>query len=257
MDFIALHYQDKPLLIANVWDACSAIAAQQTGYLALGTSSAAIAAALGYEDGEAIPFETLLVMIRRIKSVTELPLSVDIEAGYGDSVEDIAANLKRLADIGVAGINLEDSKMVNGVRTLEDAVLFADKLQALRHKMTVDANPLFINIRTDTFLLGVEDTLQATLYRGHLYKQSGADGLFVPCITDEKEIRVLASEIDLPLNVMCMPALPDFDTLKRLGVRRISMGNFIHSQLQQQLKSIMALIQFQQSFAGVFRDESH
>ncbi|MBS0847325.1 isocitrate lyase/phosphoenolpyruvate mutase family protein [Citrobacter sp. JGM124] len=257
MDFTALHYQTTPLVIANVWDACSAIVAQQAGYQALGTSSAAIAATLGYDDGEVIPFEALLFIVKHIKSASSLPLSVDVEAGFGHSALEIASNLKSLAELGVVGINLEDSKVTDGVRSIEETESFATKLREIRHHLSAINISLFINIRTDTFLLGRENALKETLYRGHLYTQSGADGLFVPCMTDAADIDIVARELKLPLNVMCMPGLPDFTHLMALGVQRISMGNIIHDKLQQYLSHLMYLIQSRQSFSGVLHDESY
>lgn len=129
MNFTELHHQSTPLLIANVWDASSAIAAQHAGYQATGTSSAAIAAMLGYEDGEAMSFDELLYIVTRIKSVSHLPLSVDVEAGFGRTASEITVNLKRLASLGVVGVNLEDSRVVNGVRQLDDAVAFSRTLK--------------------------------------------------------------------------------------------------------------------------------
>ncbi|ROP62180.1 2-methylisocitrate lyase-like PEP mutase family enzyme [Enterobacter sp. BIGb0383] len=256
MDFTALHHQNKPLLIANVWDAGSAIAAHQAGYQALGTSSAAIAATLGYEDGEAMSFDELLFIVTRIKAVSNLPLSVDIEAGFGGTAGEIAANITRLARQGIVGVNLEDSHVVNGIRQLDEAVEFARRLKAIREALVLDGSQIFLNIRTDTFLLGHKQALQETLLRGQLYKEAAADGLFVPCLTCEHEIATIATTIDLPLNVMCMPDLPAFDRLAKSGVNRISMGNFVHSALQSRLNALMVAIQSQQSFAGVFADES-
>ncbi|MEH2920774.1 isocitrate lyase/phosphoenolpyruvate mutase family protein [Samsonia erythrinae] len=256
MDFTELHHQNTPLLIANVWDASSAIAAQQAGYQALGTSSAAIAAMLGYEDGEAMSFDELLYIVTRIKSVINLPLSVDVEAGFGKTANEIATHLKRLILLGVVGINLEDSRVINGVRQLDDAMVFASTIKEIRHALATENYPLFFNIRTDTYLLSHEQALQETLLRGRLYEEAGADGLFVPCLTSENDIAIISREINLPLNVMCMPDLPDFDRLKKLGVNRLSMGNFVHSAMQSTFKNVMLTIQSQQSFAGVFVDES-
>lgn len=118
MNFAERHNQDQPLLIANVWDAPSAVAAHKAGYQVLGTSSAAIASTLGYEDGQGMPFDELFYMVTRIQAVSNLPVSVDMEAGYGDSVEEIVANFRRLAETGVAGVNLEDSRVINGVRLI-------------------------------------------------------------------------------------------------------------------------------------------
>ncbi|MEB6379005.1 methylated-DNA--[protein]-cysteine S-methyltransferase [Leclercia adecarboxylata] len=160
MNFTELHQQKSPLIIANIWDAGSAIAAQQAGYQALATSSAAIAAMLGYEDGEAIAFDEMHYIVTRIKSVTHLPLSVDLEAGFGRTTDEIAAHLIRLARPGVVGINLEDSRVVNGCRQLNDAEVFAATIKQLRNAVARES-PLFFNIRTDTFLLDHKQAVAA------------------------------------------------------------------------------------------------
>lgn len=246
-------FASAPLLLANAWDAPSAIAAEQAGYQAIGTSSAAIATMLGYADGEQIPFEEMLLVVRRIRASSALPLSVDIEAGYGGTNAAIVANVARLAELGVAGINIEDSRVSGGQRTLLPAELLAERLAALR-----TAFPgLFLNARTDTYLLGQEDALRHTIARGRLYAAAGADGLFVPGITAPGEIREVAGTIPCALNVMCMPALPDFATLAQLGVRRISMGNFVHGAAMRQLRATLDTIRSQQSFATLFADEIH
>ena len=251
MNFTQLHHQDHPLLIANVWDVSSVTAAQQAGYQALGTSSAAIATMLGYEDGEAMSFDELLYIVSRLKSATHLPLSVDIEAGFGQNAAEISDNLKRLIQMGVAGINIEDSRVTEGVRRLVDPVIFAAGLESIRSHLMEEKQRLFINVRTDTYLLNHENALQETLLRGRLYQQAGADGLFVPCLVSEHEMSQLCQAIDLPLNVMCMPGLPVFEQLSKSGVKRISMGNFVHAALQSKLEEMMQLIQSQQSFSGV------
>jgi 2-methylisocitrate lyase-like PEP mutase family enzyme len=236
MNFTELHHQNKPLLIANVWDAASAITAHQLGYQALGTSSAAIAAMLGYEDGEGMSFDELLYIVTRIRSVSNLPLSVDVEAGFGGTFDEIATHLKRLAQCGVVGINLEDSRVVKGVRHLDNAAVFAETLKEIRSVLNAENYQLFLNIRTDTYLLSHEQALQETLLRGRLYEAAGADGLFVPCLTSEKDIETLSKALNLPLNIMCMPNLPAFEKLGEIGVNRLSMGNFVHSAIQSKLK---------------------
>ena len=119
-----IHQQAEPLLIGNVWNVQSARMFEKNGYQALATSSAAIAETYGYEDGEEISFEDYLFMIRKIAQSTDLPLSIDLEAGYGDSVQQIVSNIKTLTDLGIAGINLEDSMVNKGARTLLDAKVF-------------------------------------------------------------------------------------------------------------------------------------
>lgn len=252
MNFVQLHQQNKPLLIANVWDASSAIAAQKAGYQALGTSSAAIAAMLGYEDGEAMSFDELFYIVSRIKSATRLPVSVDIEAGFGQTATEISRNIKRLILMGVVGINIEDSKVIEGTRQLLDPVIFAACLADIRRYLAKEDLHLFINVRTDSYLLNHQQALQETLLRGQLYRQAGADGLFVPCLTAESEIATLCQALDLPLNIMCMPDLAPFEQLSLAGVKRISMGNFVHTSLQSKLEEMFKVIQSQQSFSGVF-----
>ncbi|QNQ20903.1 isocitrate lyase/phosphoenolpyruvate mutase family protein [Kosakonia sp. SMBL-WEM22] len=257
MNFAELHNQHQPLLIANVWDAASAVAAQKAGYQVLGTSSAAIAYTLGYEDGQGMPFDELFYIVTRIRAVSNLPLSVDMEAGYGDSAEEIATNFRRLAQTGVSGVNLEDSRVMNGGRQLDDVSDFSRNLRKICTKLKSKNCNLFLNIRTDTYLLGHEDALQETIFRGQSYKAAGADGLFVPCLTSEKDISLIAEATELPLNVMCMPNLPSFDRLKMVGVSRVSMGNFVHSAMQSKLADVMHAIRTRQTFEGLFGDENN
>lgn len=251
MTFSDLHQQPCPLLLANVWDASSAQAAEQAGYAALGTSSAAIAAQFGYADGEAMPFAHLLFIVERIRAVSDLPLSVDLEAGYGRSAEEIAQNIQQLIALGVVGINLEDSQVVNGRRSLVDPLLFA-------RQFLVGLLPVgfFFNIRTDTFLLGVDDALQETLWRGELYADHGANGLFVPGVKQDTDIITIAGQVALPLNVMAVPGLADIAALSRWGVRRISTGNFLHQAIQARLKTLLSGIQRKQVFEEIFCDEN-
>lgn len=257
MNFTQLHHQSAPLLIANVWDVPSALAAQRAGYQALGTSSAAIAEMLGYPDGEEMSFAELRYIVGRIRAATMLPLSVDIESGYAVSVDGIVDNVLQLSALGVAGINLEDSHVRDGRRELLDAKLFAERLRAIRERLTAHRVSLFLNVRTDPFLLGIPDALSVTLSRASLYANHGADGLFVPCVHRPDDIAALVRQTALPLNVMAVPRLADFAALAELGVRRISMGNAVHSALQTQLNRLLLSLRHQQSFAGVFDDESH
>lgn len=257
MNFAELHNQHEPLLIANVWDAASAVAAQEAGYQVLGTSSAAIASTLGYEDGQGMPFNEVFYIVTRIRAVSNLPLSVDMEAGYGDSAEEIITNLRRLAQTGVSGVNLEDSRVINGVRQLDDVSDFSRSLRTVCDTLRSENYSLFLNIRTDTYLLRHESALQETILRGQSYKAVGADGLFVPCLTSEKDISLIAGATGLPLNVMCMPDLPSFDRLKLAGVSRISMGNFVHSAMPSRLNDLMQAIRSRQTFEGLFGDENN
>lgn len=240
----------KLLLLANVWDVPSTLAAQQAGYRAVGTSSAAIAAMLGYPDGEQLSFEELLAIVKRIAVATTLPLSVDLEAGYGPTPQAIINNILEVRKAGAGGVNLEDS-LSAGRRGLRDAQEFANQLTTVTQALQAIDKDLFLNIRTDTYLLDVPNKLEETLHRIKHYEAAGADGIFVPGITDLNDVRQITAATTLPINVMCMPGLPGFTELKEAGVRRISMGNFLHAKLQQELSASFARILADQNFSSL------
>ncbi|TMP27603.1 isocitrate lyase/phosphoenolpyruvate mutase family protein [Pseudoalteromonas rubra] len=249
--FTQLHQQTTPLLLANVWDAASAKAAQQAGYQAIGTSSAAVASVLGYEDGEQLPFDELHFMVSRIASVTSLPLSVDIEAGYSRDPLQIAKHIQQLAQLGVVGVNLEDS-LVGSTRTLTHAGEFAECLASVRSHLITQQTDIFINVRCDAFLLGLENAREEALHRAQQYQQAGADGLFLPCIVKPADIQAITHACALPLNVMAMPDLPDINTLAGLGVKRISMGNFAFEGMHTHLNTALEQIRLQGNCAPLF-----
>jgi 2-methylisocitrate lyase-like PEP mutase family enzyme len=227
--FVKLHQQDEPLLIANVWNAQSARLFEKLKFKALATSSAAVASTLGYSDGEQMSFDEYLFVVKRISAVSSVPLSVDLEGGYGAIADEVVSNIKALVEEGVVGINVEDSTMVSGTRKILDAGVFADKLAQISAGLTLAEIQCFINVRCDAFLLGLPDTRNEAIKRIQLYQKQGVHGIFLPCITDIEDIKAAAQSIELPLNVMCMPTLPDFDALRTAGVRRISMGNFVNA----------------------------
>jgi len=257
MNFKAMHQQSTPLLIGNVWDVPSAQAVKQAGYQAIGTSSAAIASMFGYADGEGLSFAELRHLVARLATACDMPLSVDMEAGYADEPAQVVANLVVLASLGVVGINLEDSVVQRGQRHLLDTDVFASKLAAITRKLAVAGVEMFLNVRTDTFLLSYEDAQAESIRRGRLYAEAGADGLFVPCVVEPQDIAAIVEAVPLPLNVMCMPQLPGFDRLAALGVKRISMGNVVHSQLQRHLLQTLQTIRTQQSFLTAFEHAGH
>lgn len=251
MTFKDLHRQNKPLIIGNVWDVQSAIWAEELGFQAIGTSSAAMAGLLGYQDGETMPFSELEFMVKRIRKGSKLPLSVDLEAGYSRKPAEIVEYIQRLVDIGIVGINIEDSVMAPE-RQLLDSEVFADRLAQVRQLLKERGIPVFINVRTDAFLLGHPDAVNETRKRIELYEIAGADGVFTPCIESESDILEIVRSTSLPLNVMCMPGLPDFDRLAALGVKRISMGNFLHDKMNAHLKNLMQEILNSRSFKPLF-----
>jgi 2-methylisocitrate lyase-like PEP mutase family enzyme len=209
---------------------------------------------LGYADGEYMAFEELLYIVKRITACCTLPLSVDIEAGFSDDPQITVAYIKALAEVGVVGINIEDSRVdkTNGQRTLLNENNFTGYLSAITTRLKKDNVSLFINVRIDTFLLGVTGAESETKKRAKLYQTAGADGLFIPCIVQTEAIKTVVNSTTLPVNVMCMPELSDFYSLQSLGVKRISMGNFLFDALQNDLEKKIKIIKQEKSFKVLF-----
>ncbi len=252
MNFKNLHHRAEPLLIANVWDIASAKVAKGLGFQAIGTSSGAIATMLGYEDGEEISFPELKYIVERIVKNVELPLSADLEAGYGLNADEIVRNILEMYKLGVVGFNIEDSRVINEQRSLLNSSDFGELLEGITTQLKPDGHNLFINVRTDAYLLGMESALEETKLRAEKYQKAGADGLFVPCIEKQEDIENVIMSTELPLNVMCVPNLPEFNTLRKLGVKRISMGNFVYNRMNNELKATLEKIRSNQSFASLF-----
>ncbi|WP_306394253.1 isocitrate lyase/PEP mutase family protein [Telluria beijingensis] len=215
------------LMLANCWDGGSARVAQAAGATALATSSAAVAWSHGYADGSHLPTDLLLATVRGIRRVSELPLSVDIEDGYGADPAGVAVLVRELIGAGIAGINIEDGN--------DAPELLASKIAIVREVADAAGVRLFINARTDVYLRGLADgdgKPAETIRRGALYRAAGASGLFVPGLRDEGEIAAIAAAVALPLNVMALPGLPAPERLRALGVRRLSAGSAIGEAAQ-------------------------
>src|ERR1700749_474906 len=237
--FYHLHQQEKPLIIANAWNVKSAQLIEQNGYDAIATSSGAISNSLGYEDGEKIPFNELLYIVQSIKASTNIPLSVDLERGYTDNLNELIENIQRLVDIGVAGINLEDA---------QGEEIYLRKLSSIKNYLERNNQKLFINARTDGFLLKVESPLETTIKRAKLYQDAGADGLFVTAVSDIAIIREIALSTTLPLNVVGTPKLSSIKSLSECGVRRISMAVFLYKAAYNQADKLLKSVITEQSF---------
>ncbi len=209
MNFKELHAGPEILILPNAWDAISARIVVNAGAKAVATSSAAVAWSHGYADGNALPVPLLLATLRDITRIIDVPVTADIEAGYSDDPGDVGKTVRALLDIGVAGINLEDGG--------GSPDLLCAKIEAARR-----AGPIFINARTDLFLHKHDNALEASIARAKRYTDAGADGIFVPGVTDAAQIETIVKSIALPLNVMARPGVPSASELQRIGVRRLS-----------------------------------
>ena len=211
----ALH-AEPPLVLPNAWDAGSARAIEAAGASAIATTSAGVAWSLGVADGGGLSLDAAVGAIRAIRAIVaavSVPVTVDIEAGYGD----VSAAVTAVLEAGAVGINLEDS--TGGI--LDEPTVHADRIRAARAAAVAFGIDLVINARTDTYMFG-DGT--GTIVRAHLYAEAGADVLFVPAVVDPAAIRPLAADSPLPLNVMVGPGAPSVSELVALGVTRISVG---------------------------------
>ncbi|MET8416180.1 isocitrate lyase/PEP mutase family protein [Streptomyces sp. NPDC005134] len=221
--FTSLHRATtaSPLLLPNAWDHASATALSEQGFPAIGTTSLAVAAAAGLPDGTGATREETVLLARRLGSGPYL-LSVDAEGGFSDDPAEVAELARELAAAGAVGINLEDGR---GDGTLTPVELHAAKIAAVKAVVP----HLFVNARTDTHWLGGrEATTAGTMGRLDAYRQAGADGVFVPGLTDPTAIAALVKSLDAPLNILSSPSGPTVAQLGELGVRRVSLGSLLY-----------------------------
>lgn len=252
MNFKELHQNKKILVVGNIWDAQTAISAQALGFDAIATSSAAIANTLGYEDGEEMSFTDLLFIVEKISHKISIPLSVDIESGYSRKAEDIASNIKQLFALGVSGINIEDSIVEHGKRRLIDTKEFASTINNIQRRLKQEHIGLFINVRTDSYLIGADNPLEESIKRIEAFDAAGADGIFTPGVVNQEDIKHLVASTKLPLNIYAMPGLDDFSSLQSIGVKRLSSGNWTHLNAHKHFVEEMKNVKTNASFATLF-----
>ncbi len=214
----ALHHGTAPLVLPNVWDAVSARAFADDGFPALATSSSAVAATLGYADGEETPPAEMFAAIARIARVVDVPVTADIEAGYGLAPAEL---VERLLGAGAVGCNLEDSS--GGALT--DPEWQADRLSAVR---VVAGDALVINARVDTYLFGGDDA--DAIARGRRYREAGADCVY-PIFAPPASLPVLVGGVGAPVNALYRPGGPSPKELGALGASRVSFGGGLHAQI--------------------------
>ena len=225
--FRRLHAGERALVLVNAWDAASARLLEDAGQSAIATSSAGMAWSLGYADGEGMGAGELIAACGRICRVATAPVSVDIERGFGGTPKDVCGVVRALLEMGVVGINIEDG-VTPGSGQLAPAETLAERIAAVRTLARDAAMDLFINARIDTYFapsIGAAARYDETVRRAHIYVQAGADGIFVPGLTDVDEIARLARAVARPLNVYAgHDGVPPVGALERAGVRRVSLG---------------------------------
>jgi 2-methylisocitrate lyase-like PEP mutase family enzyme len=231
-----LHRGDRPLLLPNAWDAASAQVLSGAGFPAVATSSSAVAASLGYRDGEAAPAAEMLAAVARITAVTPVPVTADLEAGYGLPPAEV---VERLLEAGAVGCNLEDSD--NRAGGLVDAERQAERLAEVRAAANRAGVGVVINARVDVYLHQVGtpgQRVEEALRRARLYLEAGADCVYPILVSDEWSIGELVRDAGGPVNVLYQQGMPSLQRLGELGVARISFGGGLHRATQMLLQRL-------------------
>ena len=224
--FRQLHHNGKLLVLPNVWDPIGAKLLESLGYPAVATASASIAVSNGYADGENIPFNEVLSILKKIVRSVNIPVSADIESGYTKQNPGLKENIKKLADTGIAGINFEDSHHeLEGLVPVKEQ---CEKIALIRSVAESTGSPLFINARSDVYIkspnLPEEEKLKQVIERGQAYKEAGADGFYPITLKNKADIETVIKEVSLPVNILLIPGIPGFETLQQMGLARLSLG---------------------------------
>jgi len=239
--FLKFHQDKEILVLLNSWDIGSSKLIEGCGYKAIATTSMGIAASLGYPDCQVIKLSEMIEVITGIVNGVQVPVTVDIEAGYGKNLNEIIDSVKKIIATGIVGINIEDSIDLNPV--LIDEMEFCERISAIRALSDSLGFHLVINARTDSFYTSSgspREKLSESIKRGNKYREAGADCIFIQPVWDKETISTLVKEINAPINILANPSIgaglpPSVRELQDLGVARLSMGSSM-------MKATLALI---------------
>ncbi|HRO45285.1 isocitrate lyase/phosphoenolpyruvate mutase family protein [Agriterribacter sp.] len=243
-----LHHNGKLLVLPNIWDPLGAALLESTGYPAIATASASIAFSHGYPDGEKIPFNDLLRILQKIVNAVAVPVTADIESGYAKDNNTLTENIKKLADTGIAGINIEDTR--HDDHRLLTAEAQCERISRIKQTASAMGMPLFINARTDIYLnanhLSAGEKLAETIRRGKAYKDAGADGFYPIFLKTKEDIEAVIKSVALPVNILLLPGIPDAETLQQTGVARLSLGpGFLKTAIHAMKNTAEKLLQYE------------
>lgn len=226
--FRKLHFANDPLILPNAWDAISAKLFEKSGAKAIGTTSAGVAAALGFPDGQKTPNNIFLSAVKLIIESVDIPVTVDLEAGYGKTISEICDIVRQVIELGAVGINIEDTDFSKEPNKLEKIIYQVDKISSIREIAKKTEVPIFINARSDVYWLKddtVTDQYAEINYRFSKYLEAGADGVFIHGITDLTVLHKICQSIKAPVNALAGTWMPPMNKLKEIGVARISIGS--------------------------------
>ena len=240
--FLKFHHDEEILVLLNSWDTASSKLIEACGYKAIATTSMGVAASLGYPDCQVIQLPEMIEVTKRIVNAVHAPVTVDIEAGYGNNINEIIDSVRAIIATGIVGINIEDSIDMSPV--LIDEMEFCERISAIRALSDSLGFHLVINARTDSFYTSqasAKKKLAESIKRGNKYREAGADSIFVMPVSDKETISTLVNEIDAPINILANPTLGagspplSLRELQDLGVARVSFGSGL-------MKATLALI---------------
>ncbi|WP_284978781.1 isocitrate lyase/phosphoenolpyruvate mutase family protein [Arthrobacter sp. fls2-241-R2A-200] len=245
----------QPLVLVNVWDAASARVVQEAGASAIATSSSAVSWSLGYRDGDHVPWGLAMAALGRIAHATRLPVTADIETGYGRTDDELRATIHAVLDAGAVGINIEDS----AEDPLTDVGEQSRRIAVIRATADERGVPLFVNARTDTYLSGrfPDKAYEETLRRAESYLTAGADGIFVPGVVDLHVLHQISSRIAAPLNALAGVGSPSPAELHDAGVRRVSIGGNTAKAAYAKVAKVASEILADGNWAGLAGTRSH
>ena len=238
----SLHFGDDVLVLPNTWDAGTARSVVAAGFPAVATSSAAVARALGHEDGEAMPADVAFEAVRSIAAAVDVPVTADLEGGYG---LDAAEFVDRLLAAGAVGCNYEDTDHAAGGKTLKDAEEQANRIAGLRAAAMEAGVGIVINARVDTFarqIGSVDEQLAEGVRRARLYLDAGADCVYPITLADDALIGAFIEEVAAPVNILMRAGVPPLARLKELGVRRVTFGSGLYRVVMRAFDEELAAI---------------
>ena len=225
--FLAMHTAADAVVLPNVWDVASARIIEQAGFPAIATTSAGIAFAQGYPDGQKIPAEQMIHSVANIANGVRVPLTADVEAGYGQKADDARRTARRVIDAGAVGMNFEDATG-DASDPLTDLALQVQRIRAIRETAEKSGVPLVLNARSDVYLAQVGDPAtryDEALRRLAAYRDAGADCVFLPGVRDAETIGRIVTDLRCPVNILAVPGAPSIPELIALGVKRVSLGS--------------------------------
>ena len=257
--FFAMHFAKDVLLLPNAWDAASARIVEHSGFPAVATTSAGISFSLGYPDGQKITRREMLEVVARIARTVKVPVTADVEAGYGDRPEDAAETARAVIAAGAIGMNFEDATG-DPNHPLTDLPLQLERIRAIREAGEALSVHIVLNARTDVYLAQVGDAAKRydeTVRRLAAFRDGGADCVFVPGLRDASAIGRLVADLGCPINILAVSGSPPVPELAALGVKRISLGSGPMRAALGQLRKVAKEIREQGMYAAMEAAPSH